>query len=108
MDILIFGATGMVGQSVLRECLNAPDVGRVVCVGRSAVDTVHPRLENVVVPDLSDLKKVKKRLAPFDACFFCLGVSSVGMNEADYTKVTYDLTMSVARTLEAPRPVTSA
>jgi uncharacterized protein YbjT (DUF2867 family) len=101
MDILIFGATGMVGQSVLRECLAAPDVGRVVCVGRTAVDTVHPRLENVVVSDLTDLKKVKKRLAPFDACFFCLGVSSVGMNEADYTRITYDLTMSAAQVLSA-------
>ncbi len=104
MNILIFGATGMVGQSVLRECLSAADVQQVVCVGRTAVDTAHPRLANVVTPDLSDLRAVQQRLAPFDACFFCLGVSSVGMSESDYTKITYDLTMGTARTLAQINP----
>ncbi|CAN5767413.1 epimerase [soil metagenome] len=104
MDILIFGATGMVGQSVLRECLDAPDVGRVVCVGRSPTGISHPRLADVTTPDLTDLRAVKDRLTPFDACFFCLGVSSVGMDEATYTKVSYDLTMSVARSLVEINP----
>jgi uncharacterized protein YbjT (DUF2867 family) len=104
MDILIFGATGMVGQGVLRECLEAADVRRVVAVGRTAADTTHPRLTNLVTPDLTDLRSIRAQLAPFDACFFCLGVSSVGMTEADYTRVAYDLTLSVARTLVEANP----
>jgi uncharacterized protein YbjT (DUF2867 family) len=104
MDILIFGATGMVGQSVLRECLEAADVRRVATVGRTPTDTSHPRLTNLVSPDLTDLRSIGAQLAPFDACFFCLGVSSVGMTEADYTRITYDLTMSVARTLVQANP----
>ena len=104
MDILIFGATGMVGQSVLRECLNAPDVGRVVAVGRTRTDVDHPRLANVVAPDVADLRAVEAGLSPFDACFFCLGVSSVGMSEIDYTRITYDLTLSVARLLAKANP----
>jgi len=104
MDILIFGATGMVGQSVLRECLEAADVQRVVAVGRSPTDITHPRLTNLVTPDLTDLRAIGPRLAPFDACFFCLGVSSVGMNEPDYTRITYDLTLSVARALVQANP----
>jgi uncharacterized protein YbjT (DUF2867 family) len=99
MNILIFGATGMVGQAVLRECLAASDVGRVVAVVRRPTGVVHERLSELVAPDLTNLEPYRDRLAPFDACFFCLGVSSVGMNEADYTRVTYALTMSVARLL---------
>jgi uncharacterized protein YbjT (DUF2867 family) len=104
MNLLIFGATGMVGQSVLRECLLAADVARVVAVGRSAPDITHPRLSNLVTPDLTDLRGIESQLAPFDACFFCLGVSSVGMSEADYTRVTHDLTLSVATTLARLNP----
>jgi uncharacterized protein YbjT (DUF2867 family) len=99
MNILIFGATGMVGQAVLRECLEARDVGRVVAVGRQSTGITHQRLSELVTPDLTNLEAHRDRLAPFDACFFCLGVSSVGMNEADYTRVTHDLTLSVARLL---------
>jgi uncharacterized protein YbjT (DUF2867 family) len=99
MNILIFGATGMVGQGVLRECLKARDVGRVVAVGRKPTGIVHERLSEIAAPDLMHLETHRDQLAPFDACFFCLGVSSLGMNEADYTRVTYDLTVSVARVL---------
>ena len=104
MDILIFGATGMVGQSVLRECLGASDVGRVVAVGRAPTGTLHPRLTDIVAADLTDLAALAPQLAPFDACFFCLGVSSVGMSEPDYTRITHDLTMSVARFLAPINP----
>ncbi len=104
MNILIFGATGMVGQSVLRECLNANDVERVVAVGRTPTDTEHPRLSNVVVADLTNLQAVAAQLSPFDACFFCLGVSSVGMSEAAYMQITHDLTMSVAKVLVQANP----
>jgi uncharacterized protein YbjT (DUF2867 family) len=99
MDILIFGATGMVGQGVLRECLSASDVAHVVAVGRTPVGVGHERLTEILAPNLFDLSAHRTRLTPFDACFFCLGVSSVGMNEADYTRITYDLTLTVARTL---------
>jgi uncharacterized protein YbjT (DUF2867 family) len=99
MKILIFGATGMVGQGVLRECLNATDVSRVVAVGRQPTGIAHERLSEIVTPDLMRLESHRDQLTPFDACFFCLGVSSVGMNEADYTRVTYDLTLSVAQIL---------
>jgi uncharacterized protein YbjT (DUF2867 family) len=104
MDILIFGATGMVGQGVLRECLEASDVTRVVAVVRRSTGIMHERLSELVAPDLTHLEPHRDRLAPFDACFFCLGVSSVGMNEADYTRVTYDLTLSVARLLVRENP----
>ena len=99
MNILIFGATGMVGQGVLRECLEARDVSRVVAVGRNPTGVVHERLSEIIAPDLMHLESHRGQLTPFDACFFCLGVSSLGMNEADYTRVTYDLTLSVAQLL---------
>jgi len=104
MEILIFGATGMVGQAVLRECLEASDVTRVVAVGRQSTGVVHERLSEIVAPDLTHLEAHRDRLAPFHACFFCLGISSVGMNEADYTRVTHDLTLSVARLLLRENP----
>jgi uncharacterized protein YbjT (DUF2867 family) len=104
MDILIFGATGMVGQSVLRECLQASDVKRVVAVGRQSTGLVHERLSEIITPDLTHLEAHRDGLKPFDACFFCLGVSSVGMSEADYTHVTYDITLSVARILLRENP----
>jgi uncharacterized protein YbjT (DUF2867 family) len=103
MDILIFGATGMVGQGVLRECLEAADVRRVVAVGRTPTGIRHARLSELAVPDLAKLDG-SAQLANFDACFFCLGVSSVGMKEADYTRITYDLTLHVARTLLLVNP----
>ena len=102
MNVLLFGATGMVGQGVLRECLAAPDVTLVQTVGRSATGVRHPRLSEVVRPDLFDLAPVADELAGFDACFFCLGVSSFRMTAAEYARLTYDLTMNVAGLL-APR-----
>ena len=104
MKILIFGATGMVGQGVLRECLEANDVERVVAVGRTVTGITHERLGELVAPDMFALSELRERLAPFDACFFCLGVSSVGMKEDQYTRVTYDLTLSVARLLRELNP----
>ena len=104
MKVLLFGATGMVGQGVLRECLSDPAVGSVVTVGRSATGQRHEKLEELVVPDLMDLSKHASRLRGFDACFFCLGVSALGITEEQYSKLTYDLTMSVARTLVTLNP----
>jgi len=104
MNILIFGATGMVGQGVLRECLLAPDVERVVAVGRNATAQQHPRLQDLVVKDMYDYSAIEPQLQGFDACFFCLGVSSVGMKEDDYRRITYDLTMAAATVLARLNP----
>jgi uncharacterized protein YbjT (DUF2867 family) len=104
MNILIFGATGMVGQGVLRECLLASDVERVVAVGRNATGQQHPKLQELVVKDMYDYSAVESQLQGFDACFFCLGVSSVGMKEDDYRRITYDLTMAAATVLARLNP----
>ncbi|TQS45729.1 epimerase [Cryptosporangium phraense] len=95
MKVILFGATGMVGQGVLRECLLAPDVTSVLAVGRTALGSGDPKLREIVQPDVSAL--TAEQVGGYDACFFCLGVSSVGMSEADYRRITYDLTLSVAR-----------
>ena len=104
MKVLLFGATGMVGQSVLRECLLSPKVEAVLAIGRGPVGQAHDKLKNLVLADLFDLSGVEDRLKGFDACFFCLGVSSAGMTEADYRRITFDLTLSVARTLSRLNP----
>ncbi|HSQ62815.1 MAG TPA: NAD(P)H-binding protein [Polyangiaceae bacterium] len=104
MKVVLFGATGMVGQGVLRECLLDPDVEVVLTVGRSATGKHHEKLRELVHADLFDLSPVEDQLAGYDACFFCLGVSSAGMSEADYRHLTYDLTLAAARTLAAKNP----
>lgn len=92
MKVILFGGTGMVGQGVLRECLLDPGVESVLAVGRSPLGVSHPKLSELVRTDLFSLDPIEG----YDACFFCLGVSSAGMSEADYRRVTYDLTLSVA------------
>jgi uncharacterized protein YbjT (DUF2867 family) len=104
MRVLLFGATGMVGQGVLRECLRAQDVESVQTVGRSPTGQLDPRLTEIVHPDMMDYRTIEASLQGFDACFFCLGVSSFGMKEADYTRLTYDLTLAAARTLARLNP----
>ena len=102
MNVLLFGATGMIGQGVLRECLLDPDVARVVSVGRSATGIAHPKLVEIVRADLFDYAGVD--LAGIDACFFCLGVSAAGMTEAAYRHVTFDLTLAAAAALAKQSP----
>jgi uncharacterized protein YbjT (DUF2867 family) len=99
MKVLLFGATGMVGQGVLRECLLAGDVEAVLAVGRTATCVQDAKLQDLTVTNLFDLTRVEGQLSGFDACFFCLGVSSAGMTEEAYTRLTFDLAMSVAETL---------
>ncbi len=99
MNVLIFGATGMVGQGVLRECLLDSNVQTVHAVGRTATGVQHPKLRDVVHPDLFHFEAIEARLSGFDACFFCLGVTSSGKAEADYERVTYGITMAAAETL---------
>lgn len=104
MKIMIFGASGMVGQGVLRECLLAADVQAVLQVGRSPGAKQHAKLRELVHPDLFDLKAVRDRLTAYDACFFCLGVSSAGMSEEDYRRLTFDLTLDIAELLAELNP----
>lgn len=94
----------MVGQGVLRECLLDPEVRSVLSVGRSATGRQHAKLRELVHKDLSDLSSIEPELSGLDACFFCLGVSSAGMTEEDYRRVTYDITLAAARTLARLNP----
>jgi uncharacterized protein YbjT (DUF2867 family) len=96
MNILIFGATGMVGRGVLRECLLDPNVKLVHTIGRTGVGTQHQKLRDVVHADLFEYKAVQAELSGFDACFFCLGVASSGMAERDYERVTFGITLAAA------------
>jgi uncharacterized protein YbjT (DUF2867 family) len=104
MRILLFGATGMVGQGVLRACLLAPDVELVQTVGRSATGLHEAKQREVVHSDLLHYESIEDQLKGFDACFFTLGVSSAGMKEPEYTRITYDLTMAAATTLARLNP----
>jgi uncharacterized protein YbjT (DUF2867 family) len=94
----------MVGQGVLRECLLDPGVTRVVTLGRSATGQHHEKLREIVRADLMNVPSYAPELDRFDACFFCLGVSSAGMTEERYSRVTYDLTLAIAQTLAKLNP----
>jgi uncharacterized protein YbjT (DUF2867 family) len=99
--VLIFGATGMVGQGVLRECLAAPDVDQVKTIGRTPTGQRHLKLRELVHAEMWHYEGIDEELAGFDACFFCIGVSSAGprMDEQKYTHITYDMTLAVANAL---------
>ncbi|MCY7340051.1 MAG: hypothetical protein LH465_08920 [Sphingomonas bacterium] len=104
MKVLIFGATGMVGLGVLRECLIDPIVSEIVTVGRSASGMSGAKLTEIIRRDLFDIDEVVDGLRGFDACFFCLGVTSVGMSETNYSRLTHDLTLRIATPLAAVNP----
>jgi uncharacterized protein YbjT (DUF2867 family) len=104
MKVLLFGATGMVGQGVLRECLQDPGVEQVAALGRSATGVQHPKLVDIRHADLANYAGIEDRLHGFDACFFTLGVSSAGMKEADYDRVTYGFTLAAGETLGRLNP----
>jgi uncharacterized protein YbjT (DUF2867 family) len=104
MNVLIFGATGMVGQGVLRECLLDPDVAAVQTVGRSATNARHPKLRDLVHQDLWNYASIETSLSNFNACFFCLGVSSGEVTAHDYQRITYDLTLAAAEVLSRLNP----
>jgi uncharacterized protein YbjT (DUF2867 family) len=105
MKVILFGAAGMVGQGVLRECLLDPDVERVLSIVRAPTGRREPKLRELVHNDFFNFSAIEKELAGYDACFFCLGVSSAGMKEADYRRVTYDITLAAARTLVRLNPM---
>jgi uncharacterized protein YbjT (DUF2867 family) len=104
MKVLIFGASGMVGQGVLRECLLADDVSVVVTLGRSPIGQSHPKLHEIVHQDLYHYSALDAQLRGFDACFFCLGTASSGKSEGEYKRVTFDLTLAAANTLAQLNP----
>jgi uncharacterized protein YbjT (DUF2867 family) len=104
MRVILTGATGMVGQGVLRECLLDPGVTDVLSIGRNPIHQQNPKLRELIVPDLAVLSGNEPEVTGYDACFFCAGVSSVGMSEEKYTHLTYDLTLSFARTLAPLNP----
>ncbi|MBT2405209.1 MULTISPECIES: epimerase [unclassified Streptomyces] len=104
MNVILFGGTGMIGRGVLRECLRDDSVERVLAIGRTPLGVSHPKLHELVQDAPSDLSALSAELPGYDACFFCLGVSSVGMKEEAYRRVTHDLTLAVARPLAAANP----
>jgi uncharacterized protein YbjT (DUF2867 family) len=104
MRVLIFGATGMVGQGVLRECLLDPGVESVTAIGRGASGVSDPKFREIVHGDLWNYSGIEKELTGFDACFFCLGVTSAGMSKADYEHVTHGIASAAAETLARLNP----
>jgi uncharacterized protein YbjT (DUF2867 family) len=104
IKVIITGATGMVGEGVALECLQHSDVSEVLVVSRKSFNHTHPKLKELIVSDFLKLDEVKDKLKGYDACFFCAGISSVGMNEQQYTKITYDTTLHFAETLSAINP----
>ena len=100
MRVILFGGSGMVGKGALLACLSDPDVEQVLLVVRKATGTASAKVVELVHEDFFDWNGVEERFAGYDACFFCLGVSAVGMKEAEYRRTTYDLTLGVAKMLE--------
>ena len=104
MNVIIFGATGMVGQGVLLECLDHLEVSGILAVGRSSCGIDHPKLQELLHQDFFDYSPIESDLTGYDACFFCLGVSAAGMSEEQYNRLTYELTLSAAGTLVRLNP----
>ncbi|MBM9502052.1 epimerase [Leptospira sp. 201903071] len=96
---IITGATGMVGEGVLHECLQDDDVESILLIQRKPGGFTHPKIQEIVLEDFFDLSPIEPRLKGYDACFFCLGVSSIGLNEEQYHKISHDLTLHFAKTL---------
>lgn len=104
INAIVFGATGMVGEGVLNVCLNHTDVERVLVVSRRPCEVNHPKLKEVLHKDFYDYSSIEQELKGYNACYFCLGVTSVGKNAEQYTLLTYDLTLQAARTLSRLNP----
>ncbi|HXC21563.1 MAG TPA: hypothetical protein VNV13_08785 [Steroidobacteraceae bacterium] len=104
MKAIITGATGMVGEGVLLECLNHLDMEQILVINRKPGGVSHPKLREIIHKDFFDLQPIEQQLMGFNACFFCLGVSSVGMSEEQYKHTTYDLTLNAARLLLKMNP----
>lgn len=105
IKVIITGATGMVGEGVLHECLQSDAIAGVLIINRRPSGITHPKLTEIVHEDFMDASPLMSAVSGYDACFFCLGVSSVGMKEAAYSRLTYDLTIDFARLLSSQNPV---
>ena len=104
MRVILTGVTGMVGEGVLLECLESAAVEKVLAVSRKPTNHTHPKLEQLLLPDFRGTRDVEAKLTGYDACFYCAGVSSVGMSEADYTAISYDTPVAFATTLARLNP----
>ena len=104
IKIIITGATGMVGEGVLFECLQNEKVSEILIVNRRHYNLSHPKLKELIVPDFMQLEQYTSELAGYDACFYCAGISSIGMKEDQYTRITYDTTLYFAKTVVALNP----
>lgn len=104
MKAILTGATGMVGEGVLTECLNHNDITEVLTINRKPCGVIHPKLKEIIHPDFFNLSAIENQLHGYNACFFCLGVSSIGMKEPEYKHLTYDLTLNFAQTLVKLNP----
>ncbi|MFF4269539.1 NAD-dependent epimerase/dehydratase family protein [Streptomyces sp. NPDC001536] len=104
MRVIVFGASGMIGQGVLHACLHEPDITEVLAVVRTPLAVEHPKLRQLVHADFTDYTAIQGELKNLDACFFCLGVTSVGRGEKEYTRITYDYTLAAARAVSAASP----
>ncbi|MBL7931035.1 MAG: NAD-dependent epimerase/dehydratase family protein [Bacteroidia bacterium] len=104
LKVIITGVTGMVGEGVLHECVLHPDVSEILAISRKPCAYKHSKIKEIVHKDFLDITSIQEQLKGYDACFFCLGVSSIGMNEGDYTRLTHTLTMHFAEVLSKQRP----
>jgi uncharacterized protein YbjT (DUF2867 family) len=104
MNVIITGATGMVGEGVLHECLQSPDITSVLSINRKPLGLTHPKLKEIIHGDFFELSAIESQLRGYDACYFCMGVSAIGMNEEDYYRMTYTLTLYIAQVLSNANP----
>jgi len=102
--VIITGATGMVGKGILYECLDHPDIEEVLVIGRSTIGMTHPKLKEMIHKDFTNFSSVADKLTGYDACFYSLGISAAGLNEAQYKKITYDFTMALSKVLLENNP----
>src|SRR5688572_7809564 len=104
MKVIITGSTGMVGKGVLLECIDSPEVESILLVNRNQIDITHPKIKEVLLKDFFNIDSIREQLRGYDACFYCVGVTSIGSNETDYTKIMYDLTLVIAKELLVLNP----
>ncbi len=103
MKVIITGTTGMIGEGVLIECLNNPQITEVLSVSRKPIDKKHPKLKEYIVSDFLSIKETDEKLKGYDACFYCAGVSAIGMKEEEYRRITYTTTIHFAKALHPNR-----
>ncbi len=104
LNVIVTGATGMVGEGVLHECILHPQIETILVIVRKPSGVSHPKVKEIIHADFSNIDPIKEQLKHYDTCFFCLGVSSVGMKEEEYYKLTYTLTLGFAKTLSEVNP----